>query len=221
MNKIKYVLVACEESQVVCMEFRKKGLIAFSCDIQPCSGNFPQYHIQRNVLDILTSSSEYNYIDFQTQDGMWHVVPKWDLIIAHPPCTMLCSTSSVALSKGQHSIDDIYSARKFFLEFYNLKNVRVCIENPKPMALSNLPPYSQVIQPYEFSCSSEDEFTKLTCLWLINLPPLLRSNFAPIGSRRNCCKSYVGTVCGSVQRSKTFKGVARAMATQWGDLLCV
>lgn len=222
MNRlIKYVLVACEESQILCMEFRRAGFISFSCDIKPCSGGFPRYHIKTDVSTILNCSPESNCISFFTEDGTFNCIPCWDLIIAHPPCTYLCSTSSVALSKGFHTYDDILRARDFFMLFYNLKNVRVCIENPKPLKCSNLPPYSQVIQPYEFSCSPGDEYTKLTCLWLINLPPLVRYNYAPIGQRRNCCPSFVGCRHNSTQRSKSFLGISKAIVQQWGALTCV
>lgn len=187
------VLIACEESQTVCKAFRANGHIAFSCDIQKCSGGFPQWHIQRDCISLINES-----------------LSEWDLIIAHPPCTYLSRVSSVALSSGKHTLSDVESARNFFMFFYNLPG-RVCIENPVPLTCASLPPYSQTIQPYQFG----DNFTKLTCLWLKNLPLLFPFCYVPKGFTRNCAPSWVGTHSGGKVRSKSFPGIARAMATQW------
>ncbi len=188
------VLIACEESQTSCIAFRECGHIAFSCDIQPCSGGHPEWHIQRDVISLIKDS-----------------LSEWDLIIAHPPCTMLAKVSSVAFSQGKHTQRDLELARDFFMFFYNLENVRVCIENPVPFKRANLPPYSQTIQPYQFG----DNWTKLTCLWLKNLPLLIPNCYAPIGSSRSAAPSFVKHKCGSKARSKSFPGIAKAMATQW------
>lgn len=187
------VLVACEESQTVCKAFREMGHIAFSCDLQSCSGGKPEWHIQRDCISFINDS-----------------LSEWDLIIAHPPCTYLSKVSSVALSLGKHTFAQVMEAKKFFMFFYNLPG-RVCIENPVPMALAGLPPYTQTVQPYQFG----DNWTKLTCLWLKNLPPLISNCYAPYGYSRNCCPSWVYHKFGSKARSKTFPGIARAMATQW------
>lgn len=214
------VLIACEESQTACIEFRKLGHNAFSCDIQRCSGGHPDWHIFGSVFNVLHSSSEFTHrsngsIDFFTEDGVFHSIDKWDLIIAHPPCTNICSTSSVAFSKGLHSFDDIINGLGFFSYIWNLQylypNLKICIENPKPMRRSCLPPFSQTIQPYQFG----DNYTKLTCLWLYNLPYLIPNCYASSGTTRNICPSYVGTHFGSISRSKSFKGIAEAMAKQW------
>lgn len=204
------VLVACEESQVVCIEFRKIGHNAFSCDLQSCSGGSPEWHIQRDVFEIINGGF------FETCSGETHYICKWDMIIAHPPCTYLSKVSSKCFREGVHTYSQVCSAVDFFMKFYNLRyiqpDIKLCIENPVPMAICGLPAFSQTIQPYEFG----DEWTKLTCLWLYNLPPLIGQCYAPIGHKRNCCPSYVYHKFGSKLRSKTFIGIARAMAIQWG-----
>ena len=187
------VLVACEESQTVCIAFRNKGHLAFSCDIQRCSGGHPEWHIQNDCVSLIKDT-----------------LSEWDLIIAHPPCTYLSKVSSVAFSQGKHTFSDVSVARDFFMFFYNLPG-RICIENPVPMKLANLPRFSQTVQPYQFG----DNWTKLTCLWLKNLPPLFPDCYVPVGFRRNMFPSYVYHHSGSKARSRFFPGIARAMATQW------
>lgn len=220
-----FVLVACEESQVVCKAFRDKGHIAFSCDIQDCSGGHPEWHIKDDVLKYL-EPIQRSFIrngEFVSETGIYfttcssesYCVPKWDLIIAHPPCTMLCVTSAVALSKGYHTKEDLQKATDFFMRFYNLEGVRVCIENPRPLSMLGLPMYSQTIQPYEFAICEEDNYTKLTLLWLKGLPPLIRKNYASTGRVRSAAPSWTATVHSAKARSMTFKGIAHAMADQW------
>lgn len=187
------VLVACEESQTVCKAFREKGHIAFSCDLQACSGGKPEWHIQRDCISLIKDS-----------------LSEWNLIIAHPPCTYLSKVSSAALACDKHTISQVMEAKKFFMFFYSLPG-RVCIENPVPMSIAGLPPYNQTVQPYQFG----DNWTKLTCLWLKNLPPLIPNCYAPYGLSRNCAPSWVYHHFGSKARSKTFPGIARAMAIQW------
>lgn len=187
------VLVACEESQTVCKAFRETGHIAFSCDLQKCSGGKPQWHIQRDCISLIKDT-----------------LSEWDLIIAHPPCTYLARVSAVALSVGKHTLDQVVAAKSFFMFFYNLPG-RVCIENPVPLSKVCLPAYNQIIQPYQFG----DNWTKQTCLWLKNLPPLIPLCYAPCGMSRNCAPSWVYHKSGSKSRSKTFPGIARAMALQW------
>ena len=195
------VLVACEESQRVCMAFRDRGHIAFSCDLQDCSGGFPQYHIKGDCKSVIESHS-------------------WDLIIAHPPCTYLSRVSAVCLCNADGTIKDyqrydkMLAAREFFMYLYNLEGIRLCIENPIPMKLCNLPPYSQVIQPYEFG----DEYTKKTLLWLKNLPYLMPLNYGARNRSLPGLKSWTLIHSDAKNRSKTFPGIASAMATQWGCL---
>lgn len=201
------ILLAYEESQTATIEFRKIGHRAYSCNTQHCSGGHPEWHYKGNVLDILSGKCS-----FITESGTIEYVDKWDMMIAHPPCTMLARSSSVAYHKGKHSDEDIEEARKLFLNLLNAPIKRICIENPIPMKRANLPPYNQIIQPYEFG----DDWTKITCLWLKNLPPLIGQCYASIGQKRNICPSRVRKNSGSKARSKSFKGIAKAMANQWG-----
>ena len=200
-----YILVACEESQTVCIAFRQKGHFAFSCDIQSCSGGYPEWHIKSDVLSILNGNCF-----FDTQDGSRHYVHNWDLIIAHPPCTYLTKASATRLFPGcvlnEQRYNDGLAARDFFLKILNSNCNKVCIENPTPLKIFNLPECTQVIEPYFFG----DPYTKRTCLWLKGLPPLFATCLCVPDA------SYVATCSGSKKRSKTFSGVALAMAEQWG-----
>lgn len=193
------VLIACEESQTSCIAFRNLGHIAYSCDLQDCSGGFPEWHIKGDCWDVI----EFN---------------NWDLIIAHPPCTYLSIAGACNMYKNGIIDNERYErmlvARDFFMRFYNLSGVRLCIENPRAMKMANLPPYSQTIQPFEFG----DPYTKLTLLWLKDLPLLFPQVYSVNKRIAPSCVSWVGTHHGSVQRSKSFAGISAAMAKQWGDL---
>ena len=213
------VLVACEESQRVCIAFREKGHEAYSCDIQECSGGHPEWHIVQDVLPLLNGRCT-----FLTSDGQAHKVDgKWDLLIAFPPCTYLTNAASVRLMKN--GILDVerfkksQAAKDFFLSFYTCDIDKVCIENPLPQKIHNLPNYSQIIQPYMFG----DPWKKRTCLWLKNLPILFATDFVvPVGnyvyasSKQKLYNDGIVGVSSAKLRSKTFEGVARAMAEQWG-----
>lgn len=139
------VLVACEESQRVCMAFREKGHEAYSCDIQDCSGGHPEWHIKGDVLQILNG-----YHDFTTQDGTYHdtvLNDEWDLIIAHPPCTYLSNVGAPRLFDGKdHTIKDMnryqkgLEAKEFFMNFINADCDKICVENPTPSKIWALPP---------------------------------------------------------------------------------
>ncbi len=190
------VLVACEESQRVMIEFRKLGHQAFSCDIKDCSGGFPQWHYKGDCVPVIEHNS-------------------WDLIIAHPPCTYLAKSGSCNLVKNgvvvnQRRYEDMIKAREFFMYFYNLNGCKVAIENPVPMARASLPHWSQVIQPFQFG----DNFSKQTCLWLNGLPLLVPECYAV--SKRSFGDSWCAIHRSAAERSKTFSGIARAMALQWG-----
>jgi hypothetical protein len=226
------VLVACEESQVVCIAFREKGHEAYSCDILPCSGDHPEWHIQDDVLKHLN-------------DG-------WDMMIGHPPCTYL----SFAANRSWNDEGRIYKrleALKFFADLWKAPIPSICLENPKSCASPVIAKYSQEIQPYYFG----DPFLKTTWLWLKNLPPLKwnkqdnlfeqkTSSGKPepmMITLRKPSKYYKGgeikkryfadtnnielmkkynihfteyNMNKSKLRSKTFPGVAQAMAEQWG-----
>ena len=202
------VLVACEESQAVCTAFREKGHNAFSCDIQECSGGHPEWHIQGDVLPLLKE--------------------KWDLIIAHPPCQFLTNTGNPYLNVekwGEKAIQrakDREKAFEFFMQFANADCEKICIKNPIGYPNTHFRKPDQIIQPWQFG----HPFTKATCLWLKGLEPL-----KPIVTEKPIdCKSYAWetmidergkTISWNSElsrklRSKTFEGIARAMADQWG-----
>ncbi len=223
------VLVACEESQRVCIAFRERGHNAFSCDLQEPSGGHPEWHIQDNVLEILEPDT-YNGrgIYFITMDGWLHGVEKWDLIIAHPPCTYLSNAGACRLYPHKGQLDEEryrkgLEAKLFFLTFFNAPCDKICIENPIPSKVYQLPKYDQIIQPYQFG----HPYSKKTCLWLKGLPPLVPTEivteykpYVSCGTSRNkgnSDKAGVSRAGGAAKvRSKTFEGIAKAMAEQWG-----
>lgn len=222
------ILVACEESQRVCIEFRKKGHEAFSCDIQEPSGGHPEWHILGDVLAVLKpyDTGHTDGVLFVTMDGAEHFVEKWDLIIAHPPCTYLSNAGARHLYKGGELQQERFAkgmeAREFFMKFYNANCHKICVENPIPSKCYNLPEYTQTIQPYQFG----HPYTKRTCLWLKGLPKLMPTNevqpiatWCPSGSySHNHSDKHKGmfTTDRAKNRSKTFEGLAKAMAEQWG-----
>ena len=208
------ILIACEESQTVCKAFRDKGHEAFSCDIQNCSGFMPEYHIKGDVIPLINGNC-----DFFTCDGSLHsVLGKWDMIIAFPPCTYLSNAGSCRLYKNgiidQERINKAYAAKDFFMKIYNADCDKICIVNPIHYKGFNMPPFSQEIQPFYFG----HPVRKTTRLWLKGLPILwatdlviCKDTFLPSNGRPGTCISKK-----SIDRSKTFPGVALAMASQWG-----
>lgn len=216
------VLVACEESQRVCIEFRRLGHEAYSCDIEPCSGGHPEWHIKADTLAMLDST-----LPFITQDCKPHMLDgKWDMIIAFPPCTYLSNAGARHLWKGHKLNRERYekglSAKEFFMQFYNADCEKIAIENPIPSKIYELPEKSQVIQPYQFG----HPYTKRTQLWLKGLPTLEPTEIVePIATWRPS-GSYshkhgdkhrgMFTTDRAKNRAKTFEGVAKAMALQWG-----
>lgn len=222
------ILVACEESQRVCMAFRAKGHNAFSCDIQACSGGHPEWHIQGDVLPLLNGNCE-----FETNDGTIHeIVGKWDMLIAHPPCTYLSNAGARHIWKNHTLQPDRVKlgieARDFFMRFWLADIPRIAIENPIPNGIFCMPKYSQIIQPYEHG----HPVTKKTCLWLKGLPLLQPTNIVTPekgrvitrhdGSTRYSCwcmdqgKPFGGEERAKL-RAKTFPGIAIAMSEQWGE----
>lgn len=162
------VLVACEESQAVCIAFRKLGHEAYSCDTQECSGGHPEWHIKGDVLPLINGNKP-----FITMDGDLHaIVGTWDLLIAFPPCTYLTNAGSVRLRiKGEINKERMakaVEAKAFFMKFLEADCQKICVENPTPGKIHQLPQYTQAIQPWWFG----HPYTKRTCLWLKNLPPL-------------------------------------------------
>lgn len=210
------VLVACEESQRVCIEFRKRGHEAYSCDIEPCSGGHPEWHINGDVLNILNGNC-----NFITSDNSNHYINgKWDLIIAHPPCTYLSNAGARFLyPKGVLNEDRLklgLEAKTFFMKFYNANCKRIVIENPIPSKVFKLPPYTQTIQPYEFG----HPFQKKTCLWIKGVQPLQPTDIIPKENRQSTKIAGNWFNKGGKERqknrAKTFPGIAKAMAEQWG-----
>ena len=220
------VLVACEESQRVCMAFRERGHEAYSCDIQPCSGGHPEWHIMQDVVPLLNGRCS-----FKTMDGIEHSIDgKWDLIIAHPPCTYLTNAGACRMYPQKGKIDPnrfakAMEAKKFFMAFLNADCEKICIENPIPLSIVELPKKTQVIQPYEFG----HPYTKKTYLWLKGLPNLVPTNIVePVGPyvcgnseiwKKQAAKGVVyGKEKSAKHRSKTFEGIAKAMASKWSDI---
>ena len=216
------ILVACEESQEVCKEFRRLGHNAFSCDVQECSGGHPEWHIQGDALALLDGDCE-----FVTMDGTGHHIPgKWDMIIAFPPCTYLSNAGACRLypKKGQLNIERYQKgleAKEFFLKFLNADCPRIAVENPVSSTVFQMPKHSQEIQPYMFG----HPYTKKTRLWLRGLPILEATDlvapvgpYVPAGTGRKDRSKYGSAKRGedAKNRSKTFPGIAKAMAEQWG-----
>lgn len=205
------ILIACEESQAVTIEFRKLGHEAYSCDILPCSGGHPEWHLQQDVTELLRQ--------------------EWGMIIAFPPCTDLCVSGAKHFAKKradgrqQRSIE-------FFMMFAFNKCPKIAIENPVGIMSSEFRKPNQIIQPWQFG----DKAQKTTCLWLKGLPELKYTNIVdkgdfyitpggkkmpswmsdPIGD--NGKKLGYNTSEIKKLRSKTFSGIAKAMAQQWGAL---
>ena len=213
------VLVACEESQRVCTEFRKLGHEAYSCDIEPCSGGHPEWHIHDDVLPLLNGNC-----DFKTVNGdIHHLIGKWDLIIAHPPCTYLSNAGARFLyPKGVLNEDRLklgLVAKEFFMKIYNADCKKIAIENPIPSKVYGLPEYTQTIQPYEFG----HPYQKKTCLWLKGLKPLRPTDVLPKEKRQSTKIAGNWFNKGGKERqknrAKTFPGIAKAMAEQWGAAL--
>ena len=166
------VLVACEESQRVCSAFRARGHESYSCDIVECSGGHPEWHIMDNCLSLLNGKCA-----FHTMDGEKHYVEKWDLIIAHPPCTYLTVTGNRWFNvekygdKARERIKLREEAKEFFMAFANANCERIAIENPIGVMSTAYRKPDQIVQPYWFG----DPFEKKTCLWLKGLPKLQKT----------------------------------------------
>lgn len=202
------ILIACEESQAECSAFRELGFNAFSCDIQKCKkGTDPGTHILGDVTEYLNGKTV-----FQTQDGKFHKLKKWHLIIAHPPCTYICRVSSVCMVKNgvvdKVRLNKMRQAVNFFLECLNAKADFVAVENPVPMKRAGLP------KPSFYSCPSwyGVKYTKKTLWWVRNLPPLMPVIINP-GAKSFCYRSK------GKYRSRTFPSVAREIARQWGEFI--
>ena len=220
------VLVACEESQAVCIELRKLGHEAYSCDIEPCSGGHPEWHIQQDVLPLLNGNCK-----FLTCDGVRHGIDgRWDMIIAFPPCTYTSNAGACRLYPQKGKLDNEryqkgLKAKEFFLKFLNADCARIAVENPVSSKVFDMPPHTQEIQPYQFDPDGLHPYTKKTRLWLKGLSPLIPTSpdakpigpYVPAGTGRKNREKYGAAKRGedAKNRAKTFPGIAKAMAEQW------
>ena len=219
------VLIACEESQRVCCAFRALGHEAYSCDIQEPSGMHPEWHICGDVLKVLDGG------DIITMDGKPHYIDKWDLIIAHPPCTYLTVTGNRWYNVERYGEKAILRQRQrqeaieFFIAFTNAKCNHICIENPVGIMSTIYRRPDQIIQPFHFGDAAE----KRTCLWLKGLPKLEPVRIVTPPERKifasgKTMPAWYADVWNlppaerSRIRSQTFPGIAKAMAEQWGGI---
>lgn len=193
------VLVACEESQTVTKAFRKRGFEAYSCDIQDCSGGHPEWHIKGDAIEQLDKG--------------------WDLIIAHPPCTHLAVSGARWFKEGVKPLYLQDEAAEFFMKFVNATAALIAVENPICIMSSRYRKPDQIINPFQFGHPEQ----KKTCLWLKGLPKLVETNNVynymmtlPIKERTRI--HWLGSNK-SKERSKTYEGIAEAMAEQWGNFL--
>lgn len=209
------ILVGCEESQAVTIELRKRGHEAYSCDIEPCSGGHPEWHLQQDVTELLKQ--------------------KWDMVIAFPPCTYLTNAGTRHFSLRCNPIEKVEARKvkreeafKFFMLFANANCDKIVIENPVGWVNSQWRKPDQIIHPYYFG----DNAKKRTCLWLKGVDKLEPTNMLPEpepeyvcqgelskGKKIGWCEGIKGTTGGqkgrAKARSKTFPGIAKAMAEQW------
>lgn len=209
------ILVACEESQAVTKELRALGHEAYSCDIINCSGGRPDWHIMQDVLPLLNGNCE-----FVTVDGKNHNIKgKWDMIIAFPPCTHLAVSGARWFTSGHKPIELQYEARDFFMQFANADCDKIAIENPIGRMSTYWRKPDQIINPWQFGHTTN----KKTCLWLKGVPLLKATEIIPAEKRTNEIwksefngkKVAWGTDECRKMRSKTFPGIAKAMAEQW------
>lgn len=210
------VLIACEESQAVCKSFRAIGIEAYSCDMKQCSGGHPEWHIQGDAIKEAYSG-------------------KYDLMIAHPPCTYLSISGVQHLynkdkTKNTERWNNMYDALEFVIGLMNAPITYICIENPISLISTYIRKPDQIINPWQFG----DEAQKTTCLWLKNLPSLKHTKIVdkgeflewttPEGKKKRQAKWYCDALKAKTKeerqaiRSKTFPGIANAMADQWSKV---
>jgi hypothetical protein len=241
-KNIMRILVACEESQAVTKELRKLGHFAFSCDLLPCSGGHPEWHFKQDVFKVIKNPKKQKLQngDLPNVDGEWN--GKWDLMIAHPPCTYLAVSGAqwyyhpddkhLPVEKRRphpkypNRAKDREEAIEFFIALANAPIEKIVIENPIGIISSRYRKPDQVVQPFMFG----DEARKTTCLWLKNVPPLKPTKMVGEGARiyfksgKSQPKWYSDAFVKSksheerrTMRSKTFPGMAKAMAKQWTE----
>lgn len=207
------ILTACEESQRVCIELRKLGHESYSCDLEKCSGGHPEWHICQDVTSLLNG-----YADFNTLDGKYHTInTNWDMIIAFPPCTNL-AVSGARHFKRKQADGTQQKSIDFFMLIANCDCKKIAIENPVGIMSTKWRKPDQIIHPWQFG----DPFEKKTCLWLKGLKPLKPTNIVNIPERQiaKSGRAYPAWMSKGGKerqknRSKTFIGIAKAMAEQW------
>jgi hypothetical protein len=223
------VLIACEESQAVCKAFRERGHEAYSCDLIECSGGHPEWHIRGDVLPLLNGFCSFRTQNMSENDEPIWLLQKWDLIVAHPPCTRLCNSGQRWLYWG----DDKYKSQKiaeqqkaivFFMMFALADCERIAIENPSGIMSTAYRKPDCVYNPYDFEGETE---CKKTCLWLKGLEPLKPTREVPLPKEertQGIWKAHFGDKKLAWNdpetarlRSQTPLGVAKAMAEQWGN----
>jgi hypothetical protein len=232
------VLIACEESQTVCASFRKLGFNAYSCDLVECSGGHPEWHLLGDALDVIKNNGGI------TQDGNLVLVDKWHLMIAHPPCTYLTSSGAKWYyhpedkhlpiedrrphPKFPNRKQDQEDGANFFMALMNANIDYIAVENPVGVMSTRYRKPDQIVQPFMFGNSAR----KTTCLWLKGLPPLEATELVSQGesivfrSGKKMPKWYCDALTNAKTdaerrklRSKTFDGIAQAMAQQWGEFV--
>ena len=211
------VLIACEESQRVCSEFRRVGAEAYSCDIKSCGGSHPEWHIHGDALSIINGNCT-----FETEDGCSHQISgTWDLLIAHPPCTYLsCAGARHLFPRGvlnEERYKKGLEGKAFFFQFYNSNAKHIAVENPKPLKIFEMPEPSCITSPHYFGASVKK---KTTYLWLKNLPPLSPTEIVTDATPTdksfwfNAPRAFDG-LDRQTRRSRTHPRLAKAMAEQW------
>lgn len=220
MKNSKRILIACEESQEICKAFRNLGFEAYSCDLKECSGKHPEWHIVGDIFEVIKTQK------------------KFDLMIAHPPCTYLAVSGARWMYNKDKTINidrlnNQNNALDFVQKLMNLDIKHIAIENPVSVISSRIKKPSQCIQPWQYGHKAQ----KKTCLWLKNLPLLIPTNIVEKGDFLTWICSKTGKIKRQskwdtdifrtsktpesikVSRSKTFEGIAQAMAKQWGDFI--
>lgn len=232
------VLIACEESQTVCIAFRKLGFNAYSCDLVECSGGYPRWHIHGDALEVIRNNGG------MTQDGKRVMVDKWDLMIAHPPCTYLTSSGAKWFyhpddkglpiedrrphPKFPHRKEDQNAGAEFFMALYNSDIPYIAVENPVGIMSTRFRKPDQIVQPFMFGNAAR----KTTCLWLKGLPLLQPTDVVDEGETLTFksgkrMQKWISDALTNTKtaeerrrlRSKTFEGMAQAMASQLGTFV--
>lgn len=239
MKKVLNVLVACEESQRVCSEFRRLGHNAYSCDLLECSGGHPEWHFKMDVLEVIKNGGG------KLQNGEEaYIIGEWDIMIAHPPCTFLAVSGArwyyhpddkdLPIEQRRphprfpNRAQDREDGAAFFMALAEAPIKHIAVENPVGIMNTRYRKPDQVVQPYYFG----DEASKATCLWLKNLPPLEKTKvvgkgeMVELSSGKRLPKWYSDALTKAKTpeerrnlRSKTFPGFAKALAEQWSEYL--